>query len=93
MVEWASVLVGRRDEVAALELTLVEVGRGASRLDDSLAAQTLQAEVEATDARGARQLERDAGTVRVVVHYATVGRHRADACGRTLVWRLGLSRS
>jgi Ca2+-binding RTX toxin-like protein len=35
------------------------------RLDRSLAGQTLQAEVEATDVRGARQLERDAATVRV----------------------------
>jgi Ca2+-binding RTX toxin-like protein len=39
--------------------------RLALRLDDSLVGQTLQAEVEATDRRGARQLERDAGTVRV----------------------------
>jgi Ca2+-binding RTX toxin-like protein len=39
--------------------------RLALRLDDSLAGQTLRAEVEATDARGARQLVRDAGTVRV----------------------------
>ena len=39
--------------------------RLAVRLDDSLAGQTLTAEVEATDMRGARQLERDAGTVRV----------------------------
>jgi hypothetical protein len=39
--------------------------RLAVRLDESLAGQTLQVDVEATDARGARQLERDAGTVRV----------------------------
>ena len=39
--------------------------RLAVRLDESLAGQTLKAEVEATDWRGARQLERDAGTVRV----------------------------
>jgi hypothetical protein len=39
--------------------------RLAVRLDESLASQTLQAEVEATDTRGARELERDAGTVRV----------------------------
>ena len=39
--------------------------RLAVRLDESLAGQTLKAEVEATDRRGARQLERDAGTVRV----------------------------
>jgi hypothetical protein len=37
----------------------------ALRLDKSLAGRTLQAEVEATDTRGARQLERDAATVRV----------------------------
>jgi hypothetical protein len=35
------------------------------RLDPSLAGQTLKAEVEGTDRRGARQLERDAGTIRV----------------------------
>jgi hypothetical protein len=35
------------------------------RLDDRLAGQSLKAEVEATDTRGRRQLERDAGTVRV----------------------------
>jgi hypothetical protein len=39
--------------------------RLAVRLDDSLAGQQLTAEVEATDTRGRRQLERDAGTVRV----------------------------
>jgi hypothetical protein len=39
--------------------------RLALRLDESLAGQTLRAEVEATDRRGRRQLERDAGTVRV----------------------------
>jgi Ca2+-binding RTX toxin-like protein len=39
--------------------------RLAIRLDESLAGQTLTAEVEATDTRGRRQLERDAGTVRV----------------------------
>jgi RTX calcium-binding nonapeptide repeat (4 copies) len=39
--------------------------RLAIRLDDSLAGQTLKAEVEATDTRGRRQLERDAGTIRV----------------------------
>lgn len=39
--------------------------RLALRLDKSLAGQTLKAEVEATDRRGRRQLERDAGTVRV----------------------------
>jgi Ca2+-binding RTX toxin-like protein len=37
----------------------------ALRLDKSLADRTLKTEVEATDTRGARQLERDAGTVRV----------------------------
>jgi Ca2+-binding RTX toxin-like protein len=41
------------------------VAKLALRLDESLAGQTLKAEVEATDRRGARQLERDAGTVRV----------------------------
>jgi Ca2+-binding RTX toxin-like protein len=39
----------------------------AVRLDDSLAGQTLKADVEATDTRGRRQLERDAGTVRIVL--------------------------
>jgi hypothetical protein len=39
--------------------------RLAVRLDESLAGQSLKAEVEATDTRGAHQLERDAGTVRV----------------------------
>jgi hypothetical protein len=39
--------------------------RLAVRLDDSLGGQTLQAEVEATDTRGRRQLERAAATVRV----------------------------
>ena len=37
----------------------------AVRVDESLAGQTLKAEVEATDTRGHRQLERDAATVRV----------------------------
>ena len=41
------------------------VAKLALRLDESLAGQMLGAEVEATDRRGARQLERDAGTVRV----------------------------
>jgi Ca2+-binding RTX toxin-like protein len=39
--------------------------RLALRLDESLAGQTLKAEVEATDRRGRRQLERNAATVRV----------------------------
>jgi hypothetical protein len=39
--------------------------RLAIRLDESLAGQSLRAEVEATDMRGLRQLERTAGTVRV----------------------------
>lgn len=39
--------------------------RLAVRLDESLAGQSLRAEVEATDTRGLRQLERTAGTVRV----------------------------
>jgi hypothetical protein len=39
--------------------------RLALRLDDSLAGQTLRADVEATDRRGRRQLERDAAPVRV----------------------------
>ena len=39
--------------------------RLAVRLDKSLAGRTLKAEVEATDIRGRRQLERDAATVRV----------------------------
>jgi Ca2+-binding RTX toxin-like protein len=37
----------------------------ALRLDNSLAGQTLQADVEATDSGGARQLERNAGAIRV----------------------------
>ena len=41
------------------------IAKLALRLDESLAGQTLKADVEATDRRGARQLERDAGTVRV----------------------------
>jgi hypothetical protein len=39
--------------------------RLAVRLDQSLAGQSLTAEVEATDTRGRRQLERDAETIRV----------------------------
>ena len=39
--------------------------RLALRLDRSLAGQRLRVEVEAADRRGARQLERDAGTIRV----------------------------
>jgi len=39
--------------------------RLAVRLDDSVAGQTLTAEMEATDTRGRRQLERDAGSIRV----------------------------
>jgi Ca2+-binding RTX toxin-like protein len=39
--------------------------RLAPRLDDSLAGQALRVEVEATDRQGRRQLERNAGTVRV----------------------------
>jgi Ca2+-binding RTX toxin-like protein len=39
--------------------------RLALRLDASLAGQTLKADVEATDRRGRRQLERNAGTVRI----------------------------
>jgi hypothetical protein len=39
--------------------------RLAVRLDESLAGETLKAEVEATDTRGRRQLERNAGTIRV----------------------------
>jgi hypothetical protein len=37
----------------------------ALHLDESLASQTLTAEVEATDGRGQRQLERNAGTVHI----------------------------
>jgi hypothetical protein len=40
-------------------------GRLALRLNDSLAGQTLKAEVEATDRRDHRQLERNAGVVRI----------------------------
>jgi hypothetical protein len=39
--------------------------RLALRLDASLAGTTLSAEVQATDTRGRRQIERDAGTIRV----------------------------
>ena len=39
--------------------------RVAFRLDERLAGKTLMAEVEATDTRGRRQLERDAATVRI----------------------------
>jgi len=39
--------------------------RLALRLDQSLAGQTLEAKVETTDRRGRRQLERDAGRIRV----------------------------
>jgi hypothetical protein len=39
--------------------------RLAIRIDGSLAGATLKAEVEATDRRGSRQLERNAGTIRV----------------------------
>jgi len=39
--------------------------RLAVRLHESLAGQSLTAEVRATDARGRRQLERDAGRIRV----------------------------
>jgi RTX calcium-binding nonapeptide repeat (4 copies) len=47
----------RRGKTVATRLAL--------RLDERLAGQMLKVEVEATDARGARQLEPDAGTVRV----------------------------
>jgi hypothetical protein len=40
--------------------------RLALRLDHSLAGATLSADMQATDTRGRRQLERDAGTIRVV---------------------------
>jgi hypothetical protein len=49
--------LGRKGKTVTARLAL--------RLDESLAGQTLTAEVEATDRRGARQLERDAGTIRV----------------------------
>jgi len=39
--------------------------RLALQLDRSLAGQTLDVDVEATDRRGRRQLERDAGRIRV----------------------------
>lgn len=41
------------------------IARLALRFDPALAGQKLEAEVEATDARGARQLERKAATIRV----------------------------
>ncbi len=45
---------------------LVERLFGAAlRLDEALAGQTLKVEVEATDRRGRRQLERNAGTIRI----------------------------
>jgi RTX calcium-binding nonapeptide repeat (4 copies) len=56
-------LVRKRTRLAHKGKTVT--ARLALRLDDRLAGQTLTAEVEATDRRGARQLERNAGTVRV----------------------------
>jgi hypothetical protein len=66
---------GKIDAAGALELMrkrskLARSGktvtaRLALRLDESLAGKRLRAEVEATDARGARQVEPDAGRVRV----------------------------
>jgi hypothetical protein len=56
-------LVGKRTRLTSKGKTVT--ARLAVRLDPSLAGQTLEAEVEATDTRGHRQLERDAGTIRV----------------------------
>jgi Ca2+-binding RTX toxin-like protein len=56
-------LVSKRTRLTAGGKTVS--ARLALRLDESLAGQTLKAEVEATDTRGRRQLERDAGTIRV----------------------------
>jgi hypothetical protein len=56
-------LVRKRTRLTSKGKTVT--ARLAVRLDASLAGQTLEAEVEATDTRGRRQLERDAGTVRV----------------------------
>jgi RTX calcium-binding nonapeptide repeat (4 copies) len=61
--EGAVELVRRRSRLTHEGKTVI--ARLAVRLDDSLAGQTLKAEVEATDARGRRQLERNAGTIRV----------------------------
>jgi len=56
-------LVRRASRLARKGKTVT--ARLAVRLDDSVAGQKLGVEVEATDARARRQLERDAGTVRV----------------------------
>ena len=56
----------RRGEELTRETYLPSRGTiRAVRLDESLAGKKLTLEVEATDTRGARQLERDAGTIRV----------------------------
>jgi hypothetical protein len=49
--------VSHRGKTAAARLAI--------GLDESLAGQTLKAEVEAVDVRGKRQLERGAATIRV----------------------------
>ena len=56
-------LARKRSHLAAKGKSVT--ARLALRLDDSLAGQALTADVEATDRRGRRQLERNAGTVRV----------------------------
>jgi Ca2+-binding RTX toxin-like protein len=56
-------LVPKRSRLTRKGMTIT--ARLAVRFDESLAGQTLTVEVEASDTRGARQLERDAGTVRV----------------------------
>jgi hypothetical protein len=56
-------LLGRQSRLAHKDKSVS--ARLALRLDESLAGQTLTAEVEATDARGRRQLERNAGRVRI----------------------------
>jgi hypothetical protein len=56
--------------------------RLALRLGESLAGRELTAEVEATDRRGHRQLERDAGTILVVKTAAIRGRPFAAARSR-----------
>jgi len=56
-------LVRKRSRIAAKGKTVT--ARLAVRLDGSVAGATLKAEVEATDKRGRRQLERNAATIRV----------------------------
>jgi hypothetical protein len=56
-------IVRKRSRIAAKGKTVT--ARLAVRLDGSVTGATLKAEVEATDKRGRRQLERNAATIRV----------------------------